>query len=781
MASPSFHLHSWPMIFLALFCLLFRSLGLTTDGVLLLSLKKSVVHDPMKVLSSWNSHDQTPCSWKGVTCDSTSKANSRVTGLSLPNSELRGSIPSDLGTIKRLRNLNLSNNSINESIPLSLFNASELRTLDLSHNLISGELPELVGGMMNLELLNLSGNSLTGKIPENLNTLRNLNAVSLSNNYLAGGLPSGFGSVEIIDLSHNLINGSLPSNFSGRKLRYFNVSHNWLSGDIPLEFANQIPTNATIDLSFNSLSGEIPQTSPLLKQEAMSFYGNDKLCGPPLKTPCSSLSSTEPSHSKPKVSAPATFPPAIAAIPKVLNSSRAKSSSGKPNGSTRKGLRLGTIIGIVIGDAIGVVFIALALLFVVHHLKKLKSDRKITKSTPAKEAKEHDFSYWSSSSQKPRGIRALACLRKKSNGDEESSVTTNSDADEEDESCHDRVRTQEDHKGGSLVTVDREKKLELEALLMASAYILGTTGSSIMYKAVLQDGTAVAVRRIAESAVERFKDFEARVRVIAKLAHPNLVRIHGFYWGKEQKLVIYEFVPNGSLANARYRKFGSSPCHISWELRLRIAIGVAQGLAYIHEKKHVHGNLKPSNILLGPNMEPKIGDFGLERLMTGESGYRPGASARIFGSNRSAASRDSFQDAAASATPSPSPSSLGCISPYQAPESLRSLKPSPKWDVFSFGVVLLELLTGKVIVSDELNPGSGSGGLAPEENTRVLRMADGAIRPDLEGKEEALLGLLRLGFGCISPAPHKRPSMKEALQALEKFPSSSSSHYCGHQ
>lgn len=102
------------------------------------------------------------------------------------------------------------------------------------------------------------------------------------------------------------------------------------------------------------------------------------------------------------------------------------------------------------------------------------------------------------------------------------------------------------------MTVDGEKQLELETLLKASAYILGATGSSIMYKAVLEDGTTMAVRRIGESGVERFKDFENQVRVIAKLVHPNLVRIRGFYWAADEKLIIYDFVPNGSLANARY-------------------------------------------------------------------------------------------------------------------------------------------------------------------------------------------------------------------------------------
>lgn len=224
-------------------------------------------------------------------------------------------------------------------------------------------------------------------------------------------------------------------------------------------------------------------------------------------------------------------------------------------------------------------------------------------------------------------------------------------------------------------------------------------------------------------------------------------------------------------------KAGSSPCHLPWEARLKIAKGVARGLSFLHEKKHVHGNLKPSNILLGSDMEPRIGDFGLERLVTGDTSSKAMGSARNFGSKRSTGSRESFQDFVPGPSPSPSPSSIGGLSPYHAPESLRSLKPNPKWDVYSFGIILLELLTGKVTVVDEL--GQGNNGLVVEDKNRALRMADVSIRADVEGKEEALLACFKLGYSCASHIPQKRPPMKEALQVLEKIPTSSLSYFYG--
>ncbi|KAB2036788.1 hypothetical protein ES319_D03G026800v1 [Gossypium barbadense] len=760
--SLKLHLHS--AIFIILTFLAVQGSGINADGLLLLSFKNSILSDPLQALRNWNSTDQTPCSWTGVFCSNTNggggEGESRVTALSLPSSQLIGSIPSDLGSIQHLESLDLSNNSLNGSVLESVFNATELRFLDLSNNLMSGAMPETIGRLQSLRFLNLSDNELGGTLPKTLTTIQNLTVVSLKNNYFSGDLPAGFRSLQVLDLSSNLIDGSLPKNFGGDSLTYLNVSYNRLFGKIPSQFAEKIPTNATIDLSFNNLTGEIPDSDVFNNQEPKSFSGNPHLCGEITGRSC------------PITSSPSSSPPAIAAFPKTTEFADTPGPSPVGEKPQRNRLKPGTIVAIIIGDTAGIGFF-LMVFFIIH---KLKNKKRVEATTVTQTANDTVNDNWSttSSSSESRGFTRWSCLRNtKEEYDEESETPS-----EEDQSqANQRQGMHEHDKKGTLVTVDGENQLELETLLKASAYILGATGSSIMYKAVLEDGTCLAVRRIGENSVVRFKDFDTQVRVIAKMVHPNLVKIRGFYWGVDEKLVIYDFVPNGSLANSRYGKVGSSPCHLPWEARLKIAKGVARGLAYLHDKKHVHANLKPSNILLGPDMEPKIGDFGLERLVTCDTSTKVGVSARNFGSKRSTASRDSLQDLTGP-SPSPSPSSFG-LSPYRAPESLRSLKPNPKWDVYAFGVIFLELLTGKVIVVDESCQGNG---IVIEDKIKALRMADAPIRGELEGKEERLVACFTLGYNCASPVPQKRPSMKEAVQILDKIPSSTSfsQHYFGY-
>ncbi|XP_042429796.1 probable LRR receptor-like serine/threonine-protein kinase At4g37250 [Zingiber officinale] len=803
------------------------TLGLNGDGELLLKFKYSVLSDPMAVLNDWNFYDHTPCSWNGVVCmgfleaaafNWSPPANSgggssnvevsmasRVIALVLPNSQLLGPVPTELGLVEHLRHLDLSGNMLNGTLPSTLFNASELRVLSLANNVISGELPDFDERTANssLQVLNLSDNALTGRLPSNFSRLPNLAVASLSNNYLCGELPvGGFKRLQYLDLSSNLIYGSLPTELGGGRLRYLNLSYNRLTGAIPQELGARIPANATVDLSFNNLTGAIPQGGAFGAEKPMAFAGNPNLCGRPLRNPCTipSSLSTAPPNSSNVVLQPPKSPPAFAAFPK--NPDGSTPDAAEQNNASRGSLRPVAVILITVGDLAGIAILFGVFLYV-YHVKRTKRQNQQEERQQQKEIGSNGLkkerpppppaaAATAAVTSETRVIRSLSCcLRKKSDhGDDteetsETSESSDTDAEEDEESSkgakegedgksnHPQLKQQ--HAEATLVIVDGETNLEIETLLKASAYILGASTSSIVYKAVLANGTALAVRRIGESSViNKFKEFDAQVRGIAKIRHPNLLRLRGFYWGSDEKLLIHDYATNGSLANISFsKKLGSSPLHLSWEMRLRIARGVARGLAYLHEKKTLHGNVKPSNILLDCDMEAKIGDFGLDRVMAGA-----GPSARQFGSKRSMHSSISLPDLSSATGASPLG---GCASapgfappPYQAPESLKSLKPNAKWDVYAFGRVFLELIAGRVFSDLELC--RWNAGFVVEERNRVVRMADAAIRGEVEGKEDTLLGCFKLGFACCAMAPQRRPSMKDVVQALENLSSSSCSY-----
>uniref|UniRef100_A0A6N2M1Z8 Protein kinase domain-containing protein n=1 Tax=Salix viminalis TaxID=40686 RepID=A0A6N2M1Z8_SALVM len=291
---------------------------------------------------------------------------------------------------------------------------------------------------------------------------------------------------------------------------------------------------------------------------------------------------------------------------------------------------------------------------------------------------------------------------------------------------------------GSLVFLgagDQQMSYSLEDLLKASAETLGRGTIGSTYKAVMESGFIVTVKRLKDARHPRVEEFRRHMDLLGKLRHPSLVPLRAYFQAKEERLIVYDYFPNGSLFSLLHgtrTSGGGKPLH--WTSCLKIAEDLATGLLYIHQNPGLtHGNLKSSNVLLGPEFESCLTDYGLTIFQNPESLEEPSATS-LF---------------------------------YRAPEIRDMRKPSTQpADVYSFGVLLLELLTGKTPFQD----------LVQEHGPDIPRWVRSVREDEIESgddpasgneaAEEKLQALVNIAMTCVSLIPDSRPSMGDVLKMI---------------
>ncbi|GMH05002.1 hypothetical protein Nepgr_006842 [Nepenthes gracilis] len=545
--------------------------------------------------------------------------------------------------------------------------------------------------------IRLPGVGLLGPLPAGMiGKLNALRVLSLRSNYLTGDLPSDVATIptlQLLYLQQNNFTGSIPVSFSPR-LTVLDLSFNSLNGNIPTTIQNlrrlsvlnlqnnklygpipgvNLPRLRLLNLSNNNLIGSIPYS--LQKFPSSSFLGNS-LCGKPVGQCIVSVPSSSPSPSPPLVDS--ILPPSL---PQKTSPRNKKFSTG-------------ALAAIIIGGA--AVLFLLVVIILVCCLKIRDYEGQATHEGKASNTKKsqmlkEDFGSGVQEAEKNKLVFFEGCTY----------------------------------------------NFDLEDLLRASAEVLGKGSYGTAYKASLDEGTAVVVKRLKEVGIGK-REFEQQMEVVRKIGqHPNVVPLRAYYHSKDEKLLVFDYVAGGSLASLLHGYRGNGRPPLDWNSRIRILLGTARGLHHIHSDgggKFIHGNIKSSNVLLTQDLDGCISDFGLTMLMNFHA-----LTSRTMG--------------------------------YHAPEVIESRKSTQRSDVYSFGVLLLEMLTGKAPLkshghSNVVDLPRWVQSVVREEWTSEVFDTELLRNPSAE---EEMVQMLQIALACVARIPDMRPKMDEVVHMIEEI------------
>ncbi|XP_078157629.1 leucine-rich receptor-like protein kinase family protein isoform X2 [Carex rostrata] len=603
--------------------------------------------------------------------------------LYLQANKLTGPIPPELGSMSRLHYLELNENQLTGHIPPELGKLTDLFDLNLANNFFEGPIPDNLSSCENLNSFNVHGNKLNGTIPRSFKMLESMTYLNLSSNNLNGPIPielSKINNLDTLDISSNKIVGPIPSSIGGLEhLLKLNLSNNLLVGYIPGEFGN-LRSIMEIDMSSNRLLGLIPEELGMLQNLNLLNLENNNLSGDIASlTNCFSLSVLNVSYNNLDGVVPTEnnftrfTPDSFLGNPSLCGYwiSSCKTSHAPPRVTISKAA--------ILGIALGALVILLMILVAVCRPHNPPVFKDVSISKPVNNVN-------------PK----LVIL----------------------------------HMNMALHVYEDIMRMTEN---LSEKYIIGYGASSTVYKCVLKNCKPVAIKRLYAHYPQSIKEFETELETVGSIKHRNLVSLQGYSLSPAGNLLFYDYMENGSLWDLLHGP--SQKKKLDWESRLKIALGAAQGLAYLHHDcspRIIHRDVKSSNILLDRDYEAHLTDFGIAKSLCVSKTH---TSTYVMGT-------------------------IG----YIDPEYARTSRLNEKSDVYSYGIVLLELVTGRKPVDNESNLHHLI--LSKATTNAVME----TVHPDITATCKDLgevKKVFQLALLCLKQQPTDRPTMHEVVRVLD--------------
>ncbi|KAJ9174334.1 hypothetical protein P3X46_017367 [Hevea brasiliensis] len=686
----------------------------------------------------------------------------KINFLSLAHNNLTGELPSDLGrNSPGLVKLDLTGNHLRGSIPSSICNGNNLSVLALGNNKFNGSFPTFIGKCLSLRRVIISNNLLKGRIPDDLERNSGISFLEVRRNLLEGKIPPVFGfwsNLTMIDFSENRLSSAIPPELGKlTNLQILRVASNRLTGNIPSDLGH-CRKLIKVDLSKNDLSGKIPtEITSLVKLQSLLLQEN-KLSGviPNIFSPLQNLFELQLSNNKLEGPIPCSLSN-LNHFSSVLNLSYNKLSGQIPGclGNLDKLQILDLSSNGFSGEIPTELNNMISLYFVNISFNQLSgklpaSWMKIMVSYPGSFLGNPELCLLGSDARYCGEVRDGRTRRYHLAGIVVGAVVSVSLLCVVIYITAVRGLQQKYSRDQSLlrecqsVTEDLPEDLKFEDIMRATEgwsdkYVIGRGKHGTVYRTKSMNSRKHwAVKKVNLSET----NFSLEMKTLSLVRHRNVIRLAGYCIKDGYGFIVTEYMPEGTLFDVLHRQ--EPRLVLNWDTRYRIAFGIAQGLSYLHHDcvpQIIHRDIKSDNILMDCELEPKIGDFGMAKLLLGSD---------------------------LSTTRSSVVGTLG----YIAPENAYAIRLTEKVDVYSYGVILFELLSRKLPVDPSFEEGQDIASWMRkklQDNDEYICFLDEQISFWEIDEQKRALRLLELGLECTEPLPDVRPSMRKVVVSLIKL------------